>query len=364
MSPISNALCAASLPGLLALSGLLAPTLAYGQAKPPTAHGGGSTEGGAALYAQYCALCHGADREGHAADHAPSLRAPELFEGASPSYLWYAVAYGRPGTAMAAFAEEQGGPLDHDEQHLLMDWLNEQAGVQPLDLDDVPVSGDLALGELRYAERCASCHGARGEGITAPALANPVTLATATDSFLRDTIRRGRTGTPMPGFAGTLSAQEIDAVTAFLRSRSSGWSAPAPVVVSPPSPALAVLNPKAPPAVATPREGRFVAAAEVATALASGRRMVLLDARPLSDWQRGHIPGAIPVPFYGGIAEILPHLPKDDTPVFVYCACPHAASGKVVDALRAKGRARTYVIDEGVLVWAARGYPMAIGGAR
>ena len=27
---------------------------------------------GAGLYARYCALCHGADREGHAADHAPS----------------------------------------------------------------------------------------------------------------------------------------------------------------------------------------------------------------------------------------------------------------------------------------------------
>jgi cytochrome c oxidase cbb3-type subunit 3 len=104
-----------------------------------------------------------------------------------------------------------------------------------------------------------------------------------------------------------------------------------------------------------------VAAADVVAALTAKRRIVLLDARPLSDWQRGHLPGALPVPFYDGIDQILPHLPAD-TPIVVYCACPHAASGKVVDALRAAGRPAAYVLDEGSLVWAARGYPIVVGG--
>ncbi|MBM4391152.1 MAG: c-type cytochrome [Deltaproteobacteria bacterium] len=327
-------------------------------------HVGPTTADGASLYAQYCALCHGAEREGHAADHAPSLRAPEMFESAPPAFLWYAVAYGRPGTAMAAFATEQGGPLSHDEQHVLLDWLEAQSGVTGKDLPDTPVRGDVERGETVYAERCAECHGATGQGGTAPALANPVLLATASDAFLRDTIARGRTGTPMPAFRGVLDESELDAVTAFLRSRAGGWAAPAPVVVNPPDPSSAIQNAKSPVAKLPVRQGRFVAAADVAAALAAKRRIVLLDARPLSDWQRGHLPGALPVPYYEGVERIVPHLPDDETPIVVYCACPHAASGKVVDALRAAGRTRTYVLDEGSLVWAAHGYPVAIGGAR
>ena len=43
------------------------------------AHGAGAKHyNGEKLYERYCALCHGADREGYAADHAPSLRSPEL----------------------------------------------------------------------------------------------------------------------------------------------------------------------------------------------------------------------------------------------------------------------------------------------
>ena len=39
-------------------------------------------------------------------------------------------------------------------------------------------------------------------------------------------------------------------------------------------------------------------AAEVARELERGARMVILDARSTSDWLRGRIPGALPVPFY------------------------------------------------------------------
>ena len=63
---------------------------------------------GAELYARYCALCHGADREGYAADDSPSLRSPELMGAAPGGFLWSAIAYGRPGTPMAAFADTHG----------------------------------------------------------------------------------------------------------------------------------------------------------------------------------------------------------------------------------------------------------------
>ena len=94
-----------------------------------------------------------------------------------------------------------------------------------------------------------------------------------------------------------------------------------------------------------------------------GERMVLLDARPMSDWQRSHLPGALPMPFYDGIEALLPHLPTMEH-LFAYCACPHAASGRVVDALHKAGYASVRILDEGVLIWAGRGYPLAVGTGR
>lgn len=314
-------------------------------------------------YAQYCALCHGADREGHAADHAPSLRSPELLGGASRDFLAAAIAYGRPGTPMAAFAADQGGPLDEGRRGALLDWLITEARVTPAPVPDASVLGDAKRGRQVYARSCSSCHGSRGEGVAGPALANPVLLATASDAYLRDAIARGRSGTPMVAFEGTLSPAEIDDVTAYLRQWATPWSPPSGVVVRPPDPTNAVVNPGSPPAKLTVRAGRFVPADEVNDALKAERRLVLLDARPMSDWQRGHLPGALPVPFYDGVDAIAAHLPRDGTPIIAYCACPHAASGRVVDALRALGFSAAVVLDEGSLVWAERGYPLVQGAS-
>ncbi|MEO0603819.1 MAG: c-type cytochrome, partial [Myxococcota bacterium] len=316
---------------------------------------------GAVLYARYCALCHGDDREGYAADYAPSLRSPELMGAAPGGYLWTAIGYGRPGTAMAAFAEAQGGPLSPEAQRTLYDWLIETSGVAHEPLGDAVVDGDAEQGRAVYASHCAECHGTDGSGGTGTALANPVFLATATDAFLQDTVLRGRTGTPMLGFAERLTSADVDAVVAFLRSRAVGWDAPAPVRVRPPDPSAAVLNPDAPPASLVHRDDRFVSAQSVAAAMEDRQRLVLLDARPLSDWQRSHLPGALPVPFYDGVDRMVPHLPNDGTPIVAYCACPHAASGRVVDALVERGFESARILDEGVLHWAAQGYPLAVG---
>ena len=78
-------------------------------------------------------------------------------------------------------------------------------------------------GGERYAATCAACHGRSGEGGEGPALANSVLLAHASDTYLVETIRRGRAGTSMPSFARgdptypALSDAEIAAVVAFIR---------------------------------------------------------------------------------------------------------------------------------------------------
>ena len=129
----------------------------------------------------------------------------------------------------------------------------------------------------------------------------------------------------------------------------------------PPSANDYLLNPAGDAPAFELREGRFVSAEVVAHALAEGRKMVLLDPHAKSGWQRAHIPGAVPVPCYSEPERIGDDLPNDGTWIIVYCACPHAASGRVVDALRARGFSKTAIIDEGVIVWTQRGYPIQAG---
>ncbi len=62
-------------------------------------------------YQKYCALCHGADRQGHVNDHAPSLRSKSLFESGVPHAILRPMSYGRKGTAMGGYLDEVGGPM-------------------------------------------------------------------------------------------------------------------------------------------------------------------------------------------------------------------------------------------------------------
>ena len=65
--------------------------------------------------------------------------------------------------------------------------------------------------------------------------------------------------------------------------------------------------------------------------------------------------------YYEEPEEFVNDLPKDDTWIVVYCACPHAASQRVVNTLKRYGYKNTAIIDEGVLVWAQLGYPVNHG---
>jgi cytochrome c oxidase cbb3-type subunit 3 len=319
----------------------------------------------AELYQQYCALCHGADREGYQADHAPSLKSQSLLSTGYPRFMYTTVAYGRANTAMEGYSTEMGGPLDRDQIRLLLRWLVELEEVEPVALDqDAVVSGDVQQGKALYARHCASCHGADGQGITAPSLGDPALLANAPDAFLKYAIENGRDGTPMVSFADQLTDEEINAVVAFLRSQASGWKPEPPTLVEPPGPEDYVLNPDGEEPVFTLRDGRYVPAAEVVTALEEKRRFILLDTRPASAWQRSHIPGAVPMPYYRDGDRAGENLPNDGTWIVAYCACPHAASDFVVNNLRKLGYQNTAVIDEGILVWTAMGLPVTAGRAR
>lgn len=315
------------------------------------------------MYQKYCALCHGENREGYAADFAPSLRSRSLMATTrSSNFLRYTIQYGRSGTAMAGYYEEQGGPLEAIEIELLLKWLNESSDVEePIELSREPVTGDVDRGSALYAKHCSACHGKNGEGITAPALGNPMLLATATDEFLRYAISEGRDSTPMPAFKDSLSDVEIDGVTAFLRSRAAGWNVPEAVTVNIPLPENYVLNPNSKAPNFDLREGRYVSAEQLNKALKDNLRLVVLDARSTVAWRQTHIPGAVPVPYYEEPEAFVKDIPNDSTWIVAYCACPHAASGKVINTLKQHGFKNTAILDEGILVWAQLGYPIQYG---
>jgi cytochrome c oxidase cbb3-type subunit 3 len=312
-------------------------------------------------YQKYCALCHGADREGNAADFAPSLKSKSLMSTIPLNFLASSIGFGRPNTAMAAYLSDSGGPMSMKDIFTLAIWLKHKSGVETIALSLDPVNGDLKKGADLFQHTCAECHGSQAEGVTAPALANPAYLAFATDAYIKYAIENGRDDTKMLAFKNELTTEQIDNLTAYIRSLTSGWS-PEPKELSPyPKPKDYVVNPNGKNPEFTLKEDRYVPMEQVAKALKEKNKLVILDTRTTSEWHNAHIPGAVPIPYYIGENKVAHGLPKDDTWIIAYCSCPHAASDKVINMLRKKGYKNTAVIDEGFFNWINAGYPI-IGG--
>lgn len=304
-------------------------------------------------YRQHCALCHGPEGKGYTADNAPSLVNPTFLASADDDFFRRSIELGRPGSAMAGYGRDVGGPLDDEQIGELVDFL--RRGVKPTALAPVPPGGDAGRGAVIYADSCKKCHGDTAVRGTAPHLFNPVFLGLAKDEFMAHAIRHGRPGTPMEATA--LTDPQIADVIAFVRGHAAARP-PTPPPVPPPAPPTdgpVVINPKGKAPKFTLREDRFVPADQVKAAFDGKRKMVIIDARPSSDWIQLRIPGAISVPHYQ--LDALARVPNDGTWVIAYCACPHHASGEVVDELRRRGYQHTAVLDEGILVWNQRGYP-------
>lgn len=263
---------------------------------------------------------------------------------------------------MGGYLDTQGGPLEFIDIELLLQWLYESSDIkEPVEISREPVKGDIKLGSKIYANQCAVCHGKDGEGISAPALGNPMLLATATDGFLKYAISQGRDGTPMIAYKEVLNDNEINGVTAFLRSRASGWNVPKTDSITIPTPENYIINPNGKNPSFNLRENLYVSSKQVFEALKDSTKMIILDARSKVAWRQTHIPGSIPVPYYEEPENFVNDLPNDDTMIVVYCACPHAASKRVVNTLKRYGFKNLAIIDEGILVWAQMGYPVKHG---
>lgn len=310
---------------------------------------------GARTYEKYCALCHAKDATGYAADNAPSLVSRTFLESASDLLIAAGIRMGRPGTAMAAYGKDRAGPLEERDINNLIRFLRSK-GPQSHALPPASSSGEPKRGAEVYEKNCQSCHGtttARGNAVS---LFNPELLNAASPAFLRYAIVNGRPPTPMPSFQGKLSDQEVDDVVAWLWGFKPAAATPAVKTTEVPKDLPVVINPKGKHPKFTLRDQRFVSVAQVKAALDAKQRIVIIDARAASDWIQFHIPGAISAPYHDNAQ--LERVPNDGTWVVAYCACPHHASGEVVDALRAKKYPNTAVMDEGILFWKEKGFPL------
>jgi mono/diheme cytochrome c family protein len=189
------------------------------------------------LFKTNCSGCHGADGKSGA---APPLNDALFLSIVPDDELERVIAAGRPGTPMAAFARQVGGPLTEAQVKTLAGGLKDRwksAGKIPAEMppylapQDNPASRSpegLARGEKAFARACAVCHGAHGEGTgKVGAISDPAFLGLISDQALRRLVITGRPDLGMPNFADKdargadyepLSSDEIDELVAFLGS--------------------------------------------------------------------------------------------------------------------------------------------------
>ena len=310
---------------------------------------------GPQIYLALCAQCHGKDLKGYVADNAPSMINPTFLESATDDFLRASITTGRPGTAMAAYSTKLGGPLDDAAITRLVAYLREQ-GPKAKELPAVP-KGDPIKGEALYLKaNCGTCHGDATIRRDAVHLANTMFLVQATDPFIKHAIVNGRPGTRMLAFGGVLSDADINNLVAYVRTLGTG-AKQAGMLPAPTGKEPLVINPRGKDPTWKLRENRFVSVDEAQKAYKAGAKMIIIDARPPSDWMRAHIKGAVSIPYHE-VAR-LKEIPKD-VAVVAYCACPHHLSGIVVDELIKLGHTMAFVLDEGVNDWHRKDYPMVV----
>jgi len=184
---------------------------------------------GETLFAAFCSSCHGPQGEGRrfpGQPPAPAVGNPDFLAVADNVFLLATIRDGRPGRRMPSFSDAEVG-LHPEEINSVVEYLRRRSGVappQPLHSERRWVLADPTRGQALFERWCAGCHGKDGSGPEAPALNHPNLLKTASDDFLVETIRRGRRGTNMEGFAlpslnhPVLPDQEIEAIVAYIRT--------------------------------------------------------------------------------------------------------------------------------------------------
>lgn len=98
------------------------------------------------------------------------------------------------------------------------------------------------------------------------------------------------------------------------------------------------------------------------TSIAAGTAPVIIDVRTSGEYRKGHVPGAVHIPYYSlWSREDQINAAKHD-PVVVYCSHgPRAGMAKF--ALWTMGYDNVVYLDGQMTAWKDRGLPMNTGGS-
>jgi len=191
------------------------------------------------LFSQNCAGCHGADgKQGP----AMMLSDPVYLAIVDDETLRTVVSKGRPGTAMSAFAQKEGGMLTDEQVNAIIRGIRQRwSKPDALGSDVAPPyaaksPGNATHGLAVYGTYCASCHGPDGNGgEKAGSIVKHAYLALITDQGLRTIVITGRPDFNAPDWRNNvpghpMTEQDITDVVAWLASQRPALQQPsAPV---------------------------------------------------------------------------------------------------------------------------------------
>jgi ubiquinol-cytochrome c reductase cytochrome c subunit len=177
--------------------------------------------GGSALYATYCSSCHGAHGQG--SNVAPPIA------GLSAAYVHLMMDSGRMPAPAVGVNEIPRVPLFTYAQ---MDAITRYVvtfSPRPLRTSlPLVTSGNAVRGRRLFAENCAQCHGAAGDGASVGGDNVAPDLATATVFQIGEAIRAGPGVMPRFG-RGVLSDQDVDDIAYYVNyveTRSNQYDGP------------------------------------------------------------------------------------------------------------------------------------------
>ncbi len=180
------------------------------------------------LYNRNCAGCHGAEGQ---KGPAMALGDPVYLAIVADDALRTTISKGRPGTAMSAFAQKEGGMLTDEQVNAIIRGIRQRwskpnalAGVTaPSYVAKAP--GNPQQGEAVYSTFCASCHGTGAKaGPKAGSVTNGAYLSLISDQGLRTIVITGRPDFDAPDWRSNvpgrpMTDQEISDVVAWLASQ-------------------------------------------------------------------------------------------------------------------------------------------------
>jgi mono/diheme cytochrome c family protein len=221
---------------LLALSCLVGCTHLPGKPAPgPEVPRPDSVLDPVVLFNQNCQGCHGADGKN---GPAMMLSDPVYLAIVSDDTLRSTISKGRPGTAMSAFAQKEGGMLTDDQINAIIRGIRERwSKPNALGGDVAPpytakLAGDATHGQSAYATYCSSCHGTAGKpGPKAGSVTNGAYLSLISDQGLRTLVITGRPDFDAPDWRNNVSGhpmsdQEITDVVSWLASQRPALQQP------------------------------------------------------------------------------------------------------------------------------------------